>query len=346
MKILIIFFSGIGNFILFTPTLRAIRNKYPHAEITLLVKQKVVLDIIQEEGLIDNVVHYPQTNSPIKNILVQTSLMLTLRAKNYDLVITNFDAQGWKLSLLVMMTDGKINIGYKTGRWYDKCYDTLLTYDKRVHEVDRHLKIADSLGADITDNVPIISVKDEDREFAKTIISRDGSPLIGMHPGSSEYLWRKRWMSERFAALADRLSERYGAKILILGGKDEVKLSEKISILMHTAKPLILAGKTTIGQVAALIEQCTLFISNDSGLMHVAAAVRTPVVAIFGPTDPVKNSPCGVGHTIVRSGIPCSPCLTYDKDGCKSPECLEAVTVEGVVGVVENKLMSLGFVNK
>lgn len=334
-KILFIFLSGIGNFFLFIPTLRAIRNKYPHAKITLLAKHKVVLDIIQEKGLIDHAAHYSQTTSSINNIFVQASLILTLRAKKYDLVITTFDAKGWKLATFVRMLGGKFSIGYKSDKWYDRFYNKVLTYDTGVHEVDRHLKIAEFLEADVSDKVPVISVKEEDREFAKAIISQDGSPLIGMHPGSSENLWRKRWMPERFAELADRLSERYGAKILILGGKDEVKLAEKISSLMQTAKPLVMVGKTTIGQAAALIEQCTLFVSNDSGLMHVAAAVKTPVIAIFGPTDPAKNAPFGNGNIVVRKGIACSPCLTYDKDGCKCPACMEAVTVDDVLDAIK-----------
>lgn len=340
-KILIIFFSGIGNFILFTPTLRAIRNKYPNAEITLLLKQKVVLDIIQDEGLIDHVVHYPQATSSIKNMLVQASLIQSLRVKKYDLVITTFEAQGWKLATFVRMIGGKFSIGYKSGNWYDRCYNKLLTYDTGMHEVDRHIKIADFMGADFTDKTPRISIKDDDRAFAETIVSKNCSPLIGMHPGSSENLWRKRWMPERFAELADRLSERYGTKILILGGKDEVNLAEKISALMQTAKPIVMAGKTTIGQATALIEQCALFVSNDSGLMHVASAIKTPVVAIFGPTDPAKNAPYGKDHIVVRKGVSCSPCSNYDSNGaniCGNLKCLEDVTVEDVLNTFRNKL--------
>ncbi len=339
--ILFVFLSGVGNFILFTPTIRALRNKYPRAEITLLVKQKVILDIIQDEGLIDHVVHYSQATYPIKNILVQASLILTLRAQKYDLVITTFDAQGWKLGAFVRMIGGKFSIGYKSSNWYDRFYNELLTYNTGMHEVDRHLKIADSFAADVTDKTPLISVKKEDREFAKAIISQDGSLLIGMHPGSSENLWRKRWMPERFAELADHLSERYGAKILILGGKDEVKLAEKISTLMQTAKPLIMAGKTTIGQAAALIERCTLFVSNDSGLMHVSAAVKTPVVAIFGPSNPEKNAPLGESNIVVRKDLSCSPCSKYDSNGtniCENLKCLEDVTVKDVLNTFRKKL--------
>lgn len=335
MKLLIIFLSGIGNFILFTPTLRAIRNKYPHAKITLLAKQKVVLDIVQNEGLIDHFIHYPQTTSP----LVQASLTYSLRRIKFDTVITTFDAQGWKLSMLALMTGGKCSIGYRTGRWYDRCYDKLLTYDTGMHEVDRHLKIADYMGADVTDKTPVICINEEDREFAKAIIPHDSSLLIGMHPGSSENLWRKRWMPERFAELADCLSNKYGAKIIIFGGAGEVQLAQKISTQMKIAKPENLTGKTTLMQTAAIIERCTLFITNDSGLMHVAAAVKTPVVAIFGPTDPAKNYPIGEGHIVIRKDLPCSPCLTYDKDECDSPECLKAVKVEDVLCAVESILI-------
>ena len=345
-KILIVFLSGIGNFILFSPTLRAIRSKFPEAEIILLAKQKVITDIIRDKSIVDHVIHYPKSASGIRNFTTQVPLARALRGKKYDLVITTFEAQGWKLSTFVRMIGGKFSIGYRTGGWYDRCYNKLLTYDTGMHEVDRHLKIADFLGADVKDKTLEISVKEEDRKFAESIIPEDEHLIIGIHPGSSENLWRKRWMPERFAELADRLSERYGAKILVLGGKDEINLAEKISALMKVAKPLLMAGKTTIGQAPALIEQCTLFISNDSGLMHMAAAVKTPVVAIFGPTDPAKNAPFGDGHSVVRKDISCNPCTHYDKDVCNSPDCLSVISVDDVMEAIESKLAVLLLANE
>lgn len=345
-KILFIFLSGIGNFILFTPTLRAIRRRFPKAEITLLAKQKVITDIIKDKSIVDHIIHYPKSASGSRNFTTQFSLAYRLRKKKYDLVVTTFDSRGWKLDLFIWMTAGKFSIGYKTGRWFDNVYDKLLTDISGLHEVDRHLKIADFLGADVKDKMLEIFVSDEDRRFAEKVIPQDIKLIIGMHPGSSENLWRKRWMPERFAELADRLSERYGAKILILGGKDEVNIAKKISALMQTAKPLVMAGKTTIGQAAALIEQCALFVSNDSGLMHVAAAIKTPVVAIFGPTDPAKNAPYGKDHIVVRKGIACSPCLTYDKDGCKCPACMEAVTVDDVLDAIKKQINLSTKINK
>jgi lipopolysaccharide heptosyltransferase II len=336
-KILIIFLSGIGNFILFTPTLRAIRSKFPDAEITLLLKHKVVTDIIAGKSLVDKIIYYPQTASFFALVFLTNKLR-----NKYDIVVTTFEAQGWKLAFFVRMIAGGFSIGYRTGKLYDRFYTKILVKSPGIHEIDRHLEIAHILGADVTDKNPEITVMEKDRKFAETIILRTDKPGIGMHPGSSEFLLRKRWMPERFAEVADKLSRNYDAKIFIFGGADEVQLAEKISGLMQS-KAVIMAGKTTLGQAAALIEKCTLFVSNDSGLMHIAAAVGTPTIAVFGPTDSVKNPPFGEGHTVVRKDLPCSPCLYFGKDGCKSPECLDAITVEDVVDAVENKLGLLDF---
>ena len=341
-KILIVFLSGIGNFVLFTPTLRAIRNKFRNAEITLLVKQKVNAEFIDGEGLVDSIVQSYSGDSLLGGVCDQASLIYRERKKNYDLVITTFDARGWKLALFIKLIAAKYSVGYKGEMWYDRFYDELLNDDPAIHEIERHMKIAEFLDIKGDAELLNISMGRAERDFAKSVIPRNSSMIVGMHPGSSEYLARKRWMPGRFAELADYLVEHYGAEILILGGPGEVRLAEEVAENMNTIKPVILAGKTNVRQVAAIIEKCSLFISNDSGLMHIASAVNTPVVAIFGPTDPVKNAPVGNDNIVVRKGVPCSPCFKYIENGCNDLICLEELSVQDVINAVETKLASMG----
>jgi len=340
-NILIIFLSGIGNFILFIPTLRAIRNKYPDAIITLLIKQKAVSEIAQMTGIDNSMISVSADCSVTKRISLRLSLICSLK-KKYDLIITTFEAQGWKLAVFVKAINGNLSIGYKTGRWYDCLYSRILTFDPDSHEVDRHFMIADFLGATADKKKCEICIGPKDQQFAHSIMVANGiidqKLVVGIHPGSSEHLFRKRWLPDRFAQVIDNLSEKYGAQTIIFGGPDEVSLSEKVASLTRVARPIVLAGETEIRQTAAMIQKCDLFVTNDSGLMHVAVAVGTPTIAIFGPTNPAKNAPLGDGHIVVRKELLCSPCLNYVEDECLEQKCLEKVTVEDVLDAIDKKL--------
>lgn len=348
-NILIIFLSGIGNCISFIPALKAISNKYPNAIITLLTKQKTVSEIVKMAEIDNSVTSVVMSGSFMKRILTGLSLIYKLR-KKYDLVITTFEAQGWKLAFFVKAIRGKLTIGYKTGRWYDCLYSKTLVFDRNSHEVDRHFMIADFLGATVNEKKCEIHIGPEDQQCANSIMAENGiidqKLVVGIHPGSSEYLFRKRWAPERFAQVIDCLSEKYAAQIIIFGGPHEVSLAEKIARLTVKAEPIVLVGKTKIRQTAAMIDKCDLFVTNDSGLMHVAAAVNTPTVAIFGPTNPSKNAPAGDGHVVVRREMPCSPCINYVEDKCSDPKCLEAVTVDNVLAAIDKQLYFMDIVKQ
>lgn len=345
-KILVIFWSGIGNIILFMPTLRAIRKGFPNAEITLLLKDKGSKDIIKDSRFYNNIVFYQNSRRKWKRLFLQLRLIYNLRKYKYDLIITTFESQGYKMACMAYGISGKCRMGFRTDKWYDRLYSNLLEYHPKQHEIDRHLTIAHSLGIKFIKKDLEIFISKEEERFAEITLEENGlseqNIIIGIHPGSSDNLLKKRWLPERFAQVADYLSEKYGANIIIFGGSNEIYLAQKVVSFMKVSIPIILVGKTTIRQTAAVIERCNLFISNDSGLMHVSAAVKIPVVAIFGPTGPIKNAPLGEGHIIVRKDIPCSPCSNYQKNGCDNVECIKLVTVEDVLIAVENKLISLG----
>lgn len=343
-NILINFFSGIGNFILFIPALKAVCNKYPDATITLLTKQKGVSEIAQMIKFDNDRTFEYIDYSGIKTFFQRLTLLYELKNK-YDMVVTTFDTQSWKLAVFVKAINGRLSIGYKANRWYDCLYSKTLTFAPNSNEVDRHLKIADYLQAPADRKECKLQISRQDEQCAKSIIAENAISrervLIGMHPGSSASLFRKRWHPERFARVADILTEKYRAQIILFGGPEEVLLAEKIAALTTISKPTILAGKTNIRQTAAIISKCDLFISNDSGLMHISAAVNTPTIAIFGPTNPSKNSPMGDGHIVVRKELPCSPCLNYVEDRCLEQKCLEKITVQNVIDAVEKKLSSI-----
>lgn len=167
------------------------------------------------------------------------------------------------------------------------------------------------------------------RDFLKSLGAATEKPLIGLNPGAA-YGTAKRWLPERFAALADRLSDQFQAQILIFGGKSEVSVAEKIQSRMK-AEAVILTGKTTLRQMMACIRQCRLLISNDSGPMHVASALRVPQVAIFGPTNPVASFSNGAYDMLVQNRVDCAPCR--HRDCPVDHRCMEGLGVDAVFEV-------------
>ncbi len=164
--------------------------------------------------------------------------------------------------------------------------------------------------------------------------SRDGL-LIGIAPGAT-FGPAKRWRSEKFVKLVDRLVNLSGCRIYVLGGKEESPMKSKLSNPVRS-KVEDYTGKTDILTAASLIAQCKVMVSNDTGILHLAAAVGTPVIALFGSTNPSWTGPLGQNHSIIRKNLPCSPCYhrrcpygTYD--------CLNKITVEEVLDCVKKYL--------
>jgi heptosyltransferase-2 len=175
-----------------------------------------------------------------------------------------------------------------------------------------------------------------DMKEARTLLSnegvKDGDILLGLSPGAI-FGPAKRWPPDRFAQIGDWAIERWNAKILIFGSKQEKIICDTVSNTMnHTA--INLCGKTDLGKAMALIKSCDLFLSNDSGLMHIAGALKTPLVAIFGSTNPKATGPVGSKSIIVRHDIKCAPCL---KPVCpKEFHCMLEISAEEVWNELAN----------
>ncbi|HEX6122069.1 MAG TPA: glycosyltransferase family 9 protein, partial [Ktedonobacterales bacterium] len=164
--------------------------------------------------------------------------------------------------------------------------------------------------------------------------------LVTMHVGGEGFEGRKRWAPERFAEVGNGLVERCNAQVLLIGGRDDRALAEQTAALMPRGAT-VLAGATPLKVTAALIEQSTLFIGNDSGPLHMAAAVNTPAVGIFGPSDWRQFQPIGkpgYQQRVVHSNLPCSPCFRFVgndpwwyRNPCHSRACLEAISPQQVL---------------
>jgi heptosyltransferase II len=206
---------------------------------------------------------------------------------------------------------------------------------KKKHQVDYYLDLVATLGFQPVGRIPEISLGPELKKVAQQWIDSlgfpEGTDFVGVSPGAT-YGSAKEWFPERFGNLADRLQQGLGAQILLLGSSGDRKVAE--SVCRSARDALVdLTGKTTLGEAMALISRCRLFVTNDSGLMHVAAALGVPVVAIFGSTDPLRTGPLGGMSRVLCKTVPCAPCFK-----AKCPEdrrCMDLISVDEVFAEAE-----------
>lgn len=337
-KILIIMMGGIGNMIFLTPALKALRKAYPFSKIHFLLGPYGAEKVIEGSNLIDKkIIVDPEEQ---KGIIETIRLIRKLREENFSLSITSTGINPIKTSLLCYLAGIKYRLGENIeGKSF--FYNLKVSFDKESHEVESNINLAQKLGIEVKDKSSYIFRSMEDKNFASRIFDQHNLKeklVIGMHPGSGIHqAGFKRWPKERFGRLADFLFNNNNASVILLGGPEEINLANDINESMNS-NPLIMTGKTTLNQAAALIEKCRLFISNDSGLLHVACAVNTPAIGIFGPTNYKKTGPYSDSSIIIRKELDCSPCYKRGEIKCKRLDCFKLITVEDVLEEVKNLL--------
>lgn len=348
MKVLIISLSGIGNTVLFTPTLELIKKNLPDSHVTMLVLNNTFKEIIDTNPYVDEIF----TFSGARTILQRIKFVCSLREKKYDVSIVAFPSNRIQYNLLSFLIGAKKRIAHS----YPVGYIRTLAFlqNERVeaiygiHDVIQNSHLLRPLG--IKDSVPQrpeIFLTENDIQFADRFLKENGIEttdlIIGIHPGSSKGLSAKRWPEEHFARVIDYLIEKHhDSKVILFGGPDEIDTVLKINEISNN-KP-ILAIDNTLKQTASIIRRCTLLLNVDSGLGHIASGLSVPTVTIFGPADPKRVMPYGEKNTIVKSNLPCSPCYRYpfyqtnDRIHCKTVDCMKQIFDGEVVCVVENEL--------
>ncbi len=366
-RILVVKLSDIGDVLTATPALRALRESFPDARVEALVPPNST-PVLAESPLIDDVVvfdkfQYDRPADAFKpsSLAALVRLACDLRRRRYDcLVILHHLTTRWgtlKYAALALTSGVKIRAGLDNGRgWF-------LTHRARDggfgvrHEVEYWLDVVGTIGAVTEDTSLEITITADDEDFANDQIppplspsyqggGGGGCPLVAIHPGSGGYSLARRWSAEGFARVADALVERHGARIVLVGTSAD-GVSQVASLMRSGA--LNLEGKTNLSQLAAILKRCDLFIGADSGMMHLAAAVGTPLVAIFGPSNHRAWGPWLPGDeergraVIVRADLPCSPCSYVGfsvgrREGCEARTCMRMVTPEVVLKAAERLL--------
>jgi 3-deoxy-D-manno-octulosonic-acid transferase/heptosyltransferase-1 len=344
VKILIVKLSAIGDVIHTLPALNALRERYPKARITWLVEEAAA-DLVIGHRALDRVLvsgrkrWIRQLKGPHRRQALSEMRRFwhDLRDTRYDMII---DFHGLlKSSLLVWLAHGKRKIGFDKGMQHQEHSYLFLNervppVDMEVHALVRGLMLLDAIGVKTRRVVFDVPVFARDHRQAESLLERhgmDGSrPLVAVNPVA---LWEtKLWRDDRFAALADRLIQEMGVDVVFTGGPADRPIVDAILSRM-TARAVNLAGKTGLKTLAALYRRTALLVTTDTGPMHLAAAVGTPVVALFGPTAPWRTGPFGEGHRVVRTAPACSPCFKRRCDGRRCC-CMRAITVEMVLDAI------------
>jgi heptosyltransferase I len=325
-RILLIKPSSLGDIIHTFPVVSAIKAQWPGSHLTWVVKRQWA-ELVGRAAGVDRV--WPvemMVGSWMKEGLV-------LRAERFDLAI---DLQGlFRSGILARLSGAPMRIGFANGREGSPWFYTqrVPVPNPDVHAVDRYLSVVAALGASLPEKPRFgFKLMEEDVAAIRELCQRRGlavdRPWVAMNLGAR---WpTKRWPLASFAAVVDQLHDRHLDPVVVIGSSDERPYTNELRTL--TTRPFIdLTGEIPLRWLPALLSKATAMITNDSGPMHIAAALGVPVVAMFGPTSATRTGPYGVGHQVLRSRISCSPCFSRLCRHTPEMECLHLITPTHVV---------------
>jgi len=336
-KILIRGTNWIGDAILTLPAVASIRATYPKAHMAILVKP-LVADVYRLFSDADEIIIYEKKFDTPTGVL---RLARRLKKEKFDLAILLQNAI--EAAIIALAAGIPLRAGYDSdGRGLLLTHRVRRTKEiKKVHQVDYYLEMVKALGCVSVNRETNLKAKiniSDARDVLRKYLPEWEKDLIGIAPGAT-YGAAKKWFPERFAEVADKLNEKFSMEGIILGGKGDRETANQVK-KMANSKLVNLAGETNLREAIYLISLCRLFISNDSGLMHIAGALNIPTVAIFGSTNPVTTSPEGKKSVIVRKEVSCSPCL---KKTCPIDfRCMSLITVEDVFNAAQKLMKKVG----
>lgn len=328
MNILVIKMSSVGDVILVTASLKALREKYPKAKIYCLVdkeSRKVLQNCPYLDGLI-----ICDAKGKDKGGLRTLMFSHKLRKYRFDKI---FDFQNNRRShLLSFLSFPRESYGFDNGKWGRLLTHPLKEYRNDIPPVEHQFQILKEAGIVYTPDVRLeLWPSQGDREYAQTLLEEEwlgGSEnIVGVNIAASEKWPTKNWPLDHIARLCDLLSAQ-NIRVIVTGMAKDKALAQQL-LLKTKAKPAIFTGKTDILQLAALIERCKVYVTPDSAPLHIAAAMRTPVVALFGPTDSRRHIPPAQEMVVIQRPLACSPCYSR-RCPIMTHVCMEEITAAEV----------------
>jgi lipopolysaccharide heptosyltransferase II len=328
--------NWVGDWVMATPAVRAIRERFPGAELVVLARGAVG-GLCAAQPLVDRVVRYDPRGEH-RSWAARVSLARDLRRQRFDLAV--LFPRSFGSALWAFLSGARYRVGHRGDGRALLLTDRLPGVDTRAprHHVDLFFDLARALGVEGAPGAVEFAVSDADRASAQRALraagDNGGRPRVAIHPGASKK--PRAWHEERWRELAARMAREWGARVLVLGGPGEAQGAAAIAAAAG-ALGIRLAGGVTLGETAALIEASRLLAANDSGAMHLAAAVGTPVVAVFGPGSPEVTGPWMERSKAeaITHRYPCSPCRQRFFSECDpapsgKPWCIESVGVDEV----------------
>jgi ADP-heptose:LPS heptosyltransferase/GT2 family glycosyltransferase len=344
-NILILKLGGIGDTLLILPAVKALKNKFPLARLTLFV-EKPGAEIIRNTPYIDEIVSFTEFytyRSYTKLFRLSFfregyNLIKFLSKRHFDIFIAFQNLYRWdsifKPLFIGYLSRARYRLGLNSyNRGFFLTHKVPDTPGVFKHHIQRYLEVVQLLGANSSSSLPEIFIPHSDSDFARNFLKKNeiksSDLFIGIHAGSNLLLHlRNSWSKERFIGVANDLISSYNAKILLTAATEESDLVNYIA--EHLIKPPVICKGVTIKQLAAVISHCRLFISNDTGPMHIAVAMKVPTIGIFGPGDSLSfgSYPPETNFVMVNKLIDCSPCWNLK---CTSRICLNTIMVKDVL---------------
>lgn len=332
-RILIFNVNWLGDVLFSTATIRNIRRNYPDGFIACIIPSRCY-PILKGNPHLDEIIIFDEKDRH-RTIREKLNFVKLLKSKNFDTVFLLH--RSFSRALICRLAGIPGRIGYDTKkRGFLLTKKIALPKKDTLHRIDYYLNIIEKAGLKIEDRYPDFFISEEDSESMDDFLSKEAvrkeDSLVAINPAGN---WLpKRWPKEYWAALADRLIREFGVKLMITGGYNDISLAGEIKGLMKE-KPIVTCGILNLKQLAALCKRANLFITADTGPLHIANSVGTKkIIALFGPTSPSITGPYPLKNAIIlKKEVGCQiPCYVVH---CKDNRCMKAITVEDVLKCVK-----------
>jgi lipopolysaccharide heptosyltransferase II len=326
-SILVIRTAYLGDVVMTLPMLKPLRERYPNARITFLTAAAAA-GVLQNNPYVDETITYAPFWFYPSGRKEYHAFIRTMKARSFDLVI-EARADIRDILLLARRIRAKQRVSYSVGGGGFLLTHVVPFLDVK-HRVQYHIDIARYLGCADSELDGGIHLTESEKMVVQEIMSSNGiqEPFVAVHPGSRLPL--KRWPAERYAVLCDWIQDQFDLPVVLFGSESEKELVRSVAANMRRA-PVALAGALTIREFAGLISRAALFVCNDSAPMHIAAAMHTQTLAIFGPSKSPITGPYGKGHRVVEKDFPCR--YSCDENSCSHARynaCIADITVNDV----------------